>query len=225
MNALQTAISLKLTPLVYDVLQKDGDHEYGLKEDVPYGVIHTKHFPAFDYEDDVLKVTKVSKWRSRWLIKSFEPGQGLFDGTSLLPDKGTRSLDAIFKAALFHDVVYKRVEAISKATGIPQDKIFAFADDVFKLLADGYGADKRLTSVIHTLVRFGGSLYHKVMKALALLTILLGSSSCYTIQTELEDPPPQNLQITGPFKIHERQDTERTEQIPQKTPEPNPRTP
>ena len=179
-------------------LQKDGDHEYGLKEDVPYGVIHTKHFSAFDYEDDVLLVTKVSKWRSSWLIKSFEPGQGLFDGTSLLPDKGTRSLEAIFKAALFHDVVYKRSDAISKATGIPQDKILAFADDMLALLAEGYGAKKTMTRPIHWLVRVGGSIYHKVKKLLPIL-LLTFCPGCFSLDTEMESPNPPEVQFTGPF--------------------------
>lgn len=203
MNALKTAISLAptLTPLVYNVLEKDGNHEYGLKYPADYGIIRTGHFPAFNYEDDVLLVTKVDADRSRWIIKAFEPGKGLFDGTSLLPDKGKfgfLDFDALLKAACFHDVVYKLSDAISEATGIPVKCILAFADDMLALLAEGYGAKKTMTRPIHWLVRVGGSIYHKVKKLLPVL-LLTFCPGCFSLDTEMESPSPPEVQITGPF--------------------------
>jgi len=199
---VQTLISVapKVAPIIYDILEKDGNHEYGLKYNVDYGVIRTTHFKAFDYIDDVIVVEKVDEERSHWWFKAFEPGKGYWDGTSLLPDKGKigfLNFDALFKASVFHDVIYKKAEAISKATGIPVEKILAFADDMLKILAEGYGASKKMTGPVHTLVRFGGSLYHNIKK-LFLIALLLSLCGCYTIKTEMESPPPE-IHYVGPM--------------------------
>ena len=200
MNTLLT-VAPKLVPIMYDILEKDANHEYGLKANVDWGIIRTTHFEAFDYIDDVIVVEKVDNERSHWWFKAFEPGQGLWDGTSLMPDKGKIAFldfDALFKASLFHDVIYKRVEALSKATGIPEEKFLAFADDMLKILADAYGASPKMTSPIHSIVRFGGSLYHKIKKMLAIIALALLVGGCYTIQTEMEGSPPQ-IEFSGPF--------------------------
>lgn len=207
---IQTLISVapKVVPIVYDLIEKDQNHEYGLKYNVDYGIIRTTHFKAFDYIDDVLVVERVDDERSHWWIKSFEPGKGLWDGTSCLPDKGKigfLNFDALFRASLFHDVLYKLSEAISKATGVPVSKILAFADDMLAILSNGYGASKKMTGPIHTIVRFGGSLYHKIKKLLVLallLSLSLSLCGCYTVQTEMESPPP-DIEWTGPFFIGE----------------------
>ena len=138
MNTLLTVVP-KLAPIVYSVIEKDGNHEYGLQYNVDYGVIRTTHFKAFDYIDDVLVVERIDDERSHWWFQAFKPGKGYWDGTSLLPDKGkifVFDFNALFKASLFHDVLYKKAEAISKATGIPVEKILAFADDMLKILAE-----------------------------------------------------------------------------------------
>ena len=203
---MKTLISAapELVPIVYDILEKDGNHEYGLQYNVDYGVIRTTHFKAFDYIDDVIVVQKVDEERSHWWFKAFEPGKGYWDGTSLLPDKGKigfLNFDALFKASLFHDVVYKKAEAISKATGIPVAKILAFADDMLKILGNGYGATNILTDPIHTIVRFGGSLYHKIKKYLSVVVVAFlcnGLIGCYSIQTEMENENPPDIHWIGP---------------------------
>lgn len=206
MNTLITVIP-KLVPLVYDIIEKDGNHEYGLKYNADYGVIRTTHFKAFDYIDDLLVVEKVDDYHSHWWIKSFEAGKGYFDGTSLMPDKGKFwifDFDALFKAALFHDCVYKKADDISKATGVPINKILAFADDMLKLLADCYGAKKSITNPVHWLVRTGGMLYHKVKGYFGTTIIVIGlllsvfCNGCYTIRTEMLNDPP-DIQITEPI--------------------------
>ena len=119
MNTL-ISVAPKLMPLVYDVLKRDSNHEYGLKCNADYGIIRTTHFKAFDYIDDLLVVEKVDDERSHWWIKSFEPGKGYFDGTSLLPDKGKYGpldFDALFKAACFHDCVYKEYKGSVRRYG------------------------------------------------------------------------------------------------------------
>ena len=99
---VQTLISVapKVAPIIYDILEKDGNHEYGLQYNVDYGVIRTTHFKAFDYIDDVVVVEKVDEERSHWWLKAFEPGKGYWDGTSLLPDRGKigfLDFNALFK--------------------------------------------------------------------------------------------------------------------------------
>jgi hypothetical protein len=203
---IQTLISVapKVAPIVYDILEKDSNHEYGLRYNADYGIIRTTHFKAFDYIDDVLVVERVDDERSHWWIKSFKPGNGLWDGTSLMPDKGKigfLNFDALFKASLFHDVIYKRVEELSKSTGIPEEKLLAFADDMLAILAEGYGASKKMAKPIHSIVRFGGSLYHKIKKIICIL-LLVSLCGCYTIKTQMENPPP-NIEWEGPFLIGE----------------------
>lgn len=205
-----TEIALStVTPIIYKLakkaLQSDTDHWYGLTYPVDYGTIRTERFKAFDYEDDLFSVTKVGEDRSRWILKAFDPETKYWDGVSNLKDRGTVTLDALFRASVFHDCGYSKVEAISKATGIPEEVLLAFFDDCFKILAEGYGASKKFTNPIYQCLRFGGSLYHKLRKALAfLLTVAAlsavppGTMACYSVKTEMEGPPP-DVSWVGPF--------------------------
>ena len=195
---IQTLISVapKLSPIVYKIIESDQNHWYGNQFIVDYGVIRSLHFEAFDYEDQFIIVERIDAERSRWWIKNFDADTKIWDGTSFLPDGGCRSLDALMKASLFHDVVYARMEEISKATGISVEQLQAFADDMLKILADGYGAKQSVTTPIHWIVRLGGSLYHRIKKYIPIF-IVLSLCGCYTIQTEMGSPPPE-VYWTGP---------------------------
>lgn len=191
-----------IVPIVYklakDAIAADHDHYYGLVGPVDYGRIQTTRFPAFNYKDEVWLIEKVNDDTMHFWLQGFEPESKLWDGTSCMPDRGCKSLDALLKASVFHDCFYAKVEDISKATGIPESKLLAFADDVLKLLADGYGASKKVTNPIYQALRLGGSLYHKIMKLFAVVLVLL-TMGCYSVKTTLLDPPP-DIQYTGPFK-------------------------
>jgi hypothetical protein len=89
------------------------------------------------------------------------------------------------------------MKAISEKTGVPIAALQAFADDMLKILADGYGAKKSVTSPIHWLVRTGGMLYHRLKGVIGLLVLLM-LSGCYTIRTEMESPPPE-IYPTEPY--------------------------
>ena len=195
-----TAIS-EAAPIVYKLAKKaieaDHDHFYGLVGTVDYGRIQTTRFPAFSYKDEVWLIEKVNEDTMHFWLQGFEPESKLWDGTSNLPDRGCKSLDALLKASVFHDCFYSKVEDISKATGIPVETLLAFADDVLKLLADGYGASKKVTNPIYQALRLGGGLYHKIMKLFAIALVLL-TVGCYTVKTQLLDPPP-DIEYTGPF--------------------------
>ena len=195
-----TAIS-EAAPIVYKLAKKaieaDHDHFYGLVGTVDYGRIQTSRFPAFNYKDELWLIEKINDDTMHFWLQGFEPETHFWDGTSWLPDRGCKSLDALLKASVFHDCFYAKVEAISKATGIPESKLLAFADDVLKLLADGYGASKKVTNPIYQALRLGGGLYHKVMKWFTVILILL-TAGCYSIKTQLLDPPP-DIQYTGPI--------------------------
>lgn len=218
MNALKTAISLaprkkgnsmttlaaigEVTPIIYKLAKRaveaDHNHFYGLLSTVDYGRIQTSRFPAFSYKDEVWLIEKVNDDTMHFWLQGFEPESKLWDGTSNLPDGGTKSLDCLFRASLFHDCGYAKVEDISKATGIPEKDLLAFFDDCFKILAEGYGASKKVTNPVYQALRLGGSLYHKIMKLFAVVLILLTLQGCYSVKTQLLDPPPE-VQFTGPF--------------------------
>ena len=196
MNTL-VALAPKIYPIVYKMWEADKQHWYGLQGPVDYGRIQTSRFPAFNYQDEVWLIEKVNDDTMHFWLQGFEPESKLLDGTSNLPDRGCKSLDALLKASVFHDCFYAKVEDISKATGIPVETLLAFADDVLKLLADGYGASKKVTNPIYQALRLGGGLYHKVMKWFAIALVLL-TMGCYTVKTTLLDPPP-DIHFTGPF--------------------------
>ena len=204
---MDTSISISsVAPIVYKLakraIDKDTNHFYGLQYTVCYGVISTKRFKAFDYEDDLFLVQKVDEGRSQWWLKNFEPETGYWDGTSNLPDGGTVSLDALFRASVFHDCGYSKAKAISEATGIPEDVLLAFFDDCFYILSKGYGAKERVAQPVYQALRAGGSLYHKIRKWLASAAVLLASScflcGCYSVETEMESGPP-DLTWVGPI--------------------------
>ena len=196
----------KIAPVVYslvrEAVESDHDHWYGLTYNLNFGKIRTSRFKAFDYEDDLWLVERVSDDTSIWWLKSFAPETHYWDGTSNLPDKGTKSLDAMLKASVFHDCGYAKVEAMSKATGIPEKDLLAFFDDCFKLLSEGYGASKKVTGPVYQILRIGGSLYHRLMKWLAAFLVLLTSAGCCSVQTELLDEPP-DFTFSGPFTMEQ----------------------
>ena len=207
---IKTLISVapKAAPIVYDfvksAVEADQNHWYGNKFIADYGVIRTLHFKAFDYEDSFLIVERIDDEHSHWWIKNFDANTKVWDGTSFLPDKGFRSLDALLKASLFHDVLYERMKAISEKTGVSESALQAFADDMLKLLADSYGAKKAITNPVHWLVRTGGMLYHKVKGYFGMAIVAIGlllsvlCNGCYTIRTEMLNDPP-DIQITEPI--------------------------
>lgn len=223
---IKTLISVapKAAPIVYDfvksAIEADQNHWYGNKFIADYGVIKTLHFKAFDYEDEFLIVERIDDEHSHWWIKNFDAKTKVWDGTSFLPDKGFRSLDALLKASLFHDVIYERMKAISEKTGVSESALQAFADDMLKLLADGYGAKKYITNPVHWLVRTGGMLYHKIKGHFKTIVIAIGLSlsvfcnGCYTIRTEMLNDPP-DIQWIGPvFDIlNDQSTTNNTQEI------------
>lgn len=170
------------------VIESDHDHWYGLSAPVDYGEITTDRFPAFDYSDDFLDFRRLSPNSFNFSLKAFDPSAKVWDGTSNLPDHGTATLDALFKASVGHDVIYSRASAISRATGIPEADILAFADDFFKLSADGYGASKKVTKGIWRVLRFLGPLYHRIMKFFAVLLILSSVLAVPSGCTSFDDP-------------------------------------
>ena len=204
---MPTTITLStIAPIVYKIGKKiidaDTKHWYGLEYPVDYGIIRTTRFKAFDYSDDIFEVTKIDEYRSRWYLKEFSPETHYFDGTTALPDKGTKNLDCLFRAAIFHDCGYAKVEAISKATGVPESDLLAFFDDCLKLLADGYGANKTLTKSVWGVTRVLGSAYHALRKIIVVL-LILSLCGCGTIPTEFENDTPPEIHWTGPFIIGE----------------------
>ena len=200
---VQTLISqaAPFAPIVYekikDALYQDSHHWYGVVHPVDYGVIKTERFRPFDFINDALCIEKVDEQRIHLWVKAFDASKKWWDGTSCLPDKGTKDLDALFKASLIHDLIYQFVEDLAKAAGCKEEDMLAFADDLLKIYAVGYGASPKIVNPIYQLLRFGGSMYHKIHKIFAIVAVLL-LTGCYTVKTTVEDPPP-DISWIGPF--------------------------
>lgn len=197
--------------MVREALEKDANHWYGLQYNVDYGVFRTSHFKGFDFINDYLVVEKVDDERIHVWIKSFPPEAKIWDGTSLLPDKGTKDLEALLKASLFHDVWYQFLEDLAKAADANVGAMQAFADDVLKILGIGYGARKSFLEPIYQVLRFGGTLYHKVKKVVGIIALAFLAGGCYTVKTTMENPNPPEIHFTGPFtqeQINEQYETQ-----------------
>lgn len=189
------AIAFITAKYLEKVIDKDQNHRYILKDDVAYRGISTEHFPPFDYEDEYIKFTKTSPTTFDVILKA---GGDIYDGTSLLPDKGTKTLDALFRAHFIHDAIYERAKAICEATGVPMSCLFAFADDCLKIIADAEGANKAATSTVHTLVRSLGMLYHKLKSVIAVIILCTLVAGCYTIRTTIAELP-EKIEYEGPI--------------------------
>lgn len=176
-------------------IEKDNDHKYVLQQDLAFRGISTKHFQPFDYSDDILEFRKVSADKFDLVLKA---GGDIYDGTSMLPDKGTKTLVALLKAHFVHDAVYEQSTRISNATGVPLKALLAFADDCLKLTADFFGASKTATGVIHGVLRTFGSLYHKIHGLIFVVLLSIFVAGCYTIQTTI-DEFPQDVEYVGPL--------------------------
>ena len=215
-EVLKTILSkaAPIIPIVYKLahtaIEADQNHWYGLEHNVDYGVFKTSHFKGFSFINEFLVVEKVDEERIHVLIKAFPPESKIWDGTSILPDKGTKNLDALMKASLFHDVWYEFMEDLAKAANCRATNVQAFADDVLKILGVGYGAKKSFIKPIYQILRFGGTFYHKIKKTLILVALTLFIGGCYSVKTEMEIEPPE-IHFTGPFtqeQLNEQYETQ-----------------
>lgn len=192
----------------YSVIEKDHDHYYGLLSPVDYGEIVTDRFAPFDYSDSFVIFRKLSEKSFNLILQPFDPSTRIWDGTSMLPDGGTRNLDALLKASVGHDVIYERAKAISEATGVPESALLAFADDLLKISADRYGCSKRFSKTVWNFLRIGGSLYHRIMGIFgttAISVILAGFVGGCRLDspenhTAILDPNPPEILYTGPYE-------------------------
>ena len=176
-------------------IEKDNDHKYVLQQDLAFRGVSTKHFQPFDYSDDILEFRKVSADKFDLVLKA---GGDIYDGTSMLPDKGTKTLAALLKAHFVHDAIYEQSTKISNATGVPIKALLAFADDCLKLTADFFGASKTATGAIHSILRTFGSLYHKIHGLIFVVLLSALVAGCYTIQTTIDEFPP-DVEYVGPL--------------------------
>ena len=179
-------------------VEQDNDHHYVLTRDLRYRGCRTEHFQPFAYGDQYITFTPTDDGKFDVVLKA---GGDLYDGTSLLPDRGTRTLDALFRAHFVHDAVYERAKAISQATGVPESALRAFADDCLKIEADAHGANRAATGAIHTLLRSLGGAYHWVRGKLTILVILtvVIMTGCYAVRTTIDTlPDDADLEYQGP---------------------------
>lgn len=200
-TAALTVMTMDRFPVAYlahgllKAIEKDNDHKYVLQQDLAFRGVSTKHFQPFDYSDDILEFRKVSADKFDLVLKA---GGDIYDGTSMLPDKGTKTLNALLKAHFVHDAIYEQSTKISNATGVPIKALLAFADDCLKLTADFFGASKPVTSAIHGVLRTFGSLYHKIHGLIFVVLLSVLVAGCYSIQTTI-DEFPADVEYVGPL--------------------------
>lgn len=201
MRAEQLVMTMDRFPIAYlahgllKAIEKDNDHKYVLQQDLAFRGISTKHFQPFDYSDDILEFKKRPDGKFDLTLKA---GGDIYDGTSMLPDHGTKTLTALLKAHFVHDAIYEQSTKISNATGVPMQKLLAFADDCLKLTADFFGASKTATGAIHSILRTFGSLYHKVHRLIFVVLLSIFVAGCYSIQTTI-DEFPADVEYVGPL--------------------------
>ena len=176
-------------------VEKDNDHKYVLQKDLEFRGISTQHFDPFDYDDEILQFRKRDDGKFDLVLKE---GGDIYDGTSMLPDKGTKTLAALLKAHFVHDAVYEQVTKISNATGVPIKKLLAFADDCLKLTADFFGASRTATGAIHSVLRAFGGIYHKIHGLIFVVLLSVLVVGCYSIQTTI-DEFPDDVEFIGPL--------------------------
>ena len=191
MTIIQTLPAV--SSVVYKAIRKDRSNRYGLVQAVDYGTVRTTRFKAFDFDNGVLQFIKEADDAFEMLIKPFTPESEIWDGTSNLPDGGTRDLDALLRASLGHDTIYKFAEQLAKAGNTTVEAILAFADDFFKISSDANGCSPKVSKVIYHVLRNLGMLYHKAMKVLTLVAITVCPACVFENPsdfTSIEFPAP-----------------------------------
>lgn len=191
MTIIQTLPAV--SSVVYKAIRKDRSNRYGLVYAVDYGTVRTTRFKAFDFDNGVLQFIKEADDAFEMLIKPFTPESEIWDGTSNLPDGGTRDLDALLRASLGHDTIYKFAEQLAKAGNTTVEAILAFADDFFKISSDANGCSPKVSKVIYHVLRNLGLLYHKAMKVLTLVAITVCPACVFENPsdfTSIEFPAP-----------------------------------
>ena len=172
-------------------LAKDSANLYSLKAEWWLPAIRGG-LPKGEYAGEIVNVFSDGQVTLVW-YNPFEssPAHPVCDGASRFPD--TFLGINLVPASIAHDVIYRELEQIAKAFGVPVSVVRKFADDVFKSVNlaenDGRLGAKTVSTLTYWGVRIFGGIYHRrhIATATAVAALLLsGCAGCVT--TVFEDP-------------------------------------
>ena len=172
-------------------LAKDAANLYSLKAEWWLPAIRGG-LPKGEYADEILNIFSDGETTLVW-YNPFEssPEKPICDGASRFPD--TFLGINLVPASIAHDVIYRVLEAIARAFGVPVSVVRKFADKVFSSVNLAENAGKPCVKTVSTMtywgVRLFGGIYHRrhIATATAVAALLLsGCAGC--VSTVFEDP-------------------------------------
>lgn len=174
-------------------LAKDAANRYSLKEEWSLPLVDASGLPAGEYHGDVVNIVSDGKLALAY-YNPFESTKDndICDGASRFPDVflGVN----LVPGSVAHDTIYRELEKIAKAFGVPTSVVRRFADRVFTSVNLAENADKPFVKTVSTLTHWGvrafGGIYHKAKVAVivsVLAAAFAGCSGCVSTFFENED--------------------------------------
>ena len=168
-------------------LVKDADNLYSLKAEWWLPAIRGG-LPKGEYAGEVVNIFSDGETTLVW-YNPFEstPANPICDGASRFPDRflGVN----LVPGAVAHDCIYRELELIAKAFGVPDSVVRKFADDVFKSVNLAENDGKACVATVSTMTYWGvrvfGGIYHK-RHVVAVAIILALCAGC--VSTVFENP-------------------------------------
>ena len=171
-------------------LQKDASNLYSLKSEWWLPALRDG-LPKGEYAGEIVNIFSDGETTRVWYTPfDSTPERPVCDGASRFPDRlfGIN----LVPGSIAHDIIYRDMEAIAKAFGVPMAVVRKFADHVFSSVNlaenDGKLGVKTVATLTFWGVRLFGGLYHKRHIAMAILVMLMLSGCAGCVSSSFEDP-------------------------------------
>ena len=180
--AISRKIVKAVRPYIKAQLAKDAANRYSLKEEWYLPVLAKGAvLPAGEYHGEVVNILSDGAVNLVY-YNPFESAadKPICDGASKFPDKvfGVN----LVPASIAHDTIYRELEEIAKAFGVPVSAVRKLADQVFASVNLAENRGKLGAKTISTLtfwgVRLFGGIYHRRHVALVLFAIMCFAGGC-----------------------------------------------
>ena len=171
-------------------LKKDANNLYSLKAEWWLPAFRDG-LPKGEYAGEIVNIFSDGETTLVW-YNPFEstPDHPVCDGASRFPDRlfGIN----LVPGSIAHDTIYRELEAIAKAFGVPLSVVRKFADRVFASVNlaenDGKAGAKTVSTITFWGVRLFGGIYHRRHIATAILVMLMLSGCSGCVSSSFEDP-------------------------------------
>ena len=171
-------------------LKKDASNLYSLKSEWWLPAVRGG-LPKGEYYGEIVNIFSDGQFTLVW-YNPFEstPERPICDGASRFPDHflGIN----LVPCSIAHDGIYRELERIARAFGVPASVVRKFADDVFKSVNlaenDGKACVETVSTLTYWGVRMFGGLYHKRHIATAVVIALALSGCAGCVGTVFDDP-------------------------------------